>query len=92
MAHPAPGGWGDVEWAATLLSGKSLASKVYDAVDNPTDVAVVRFVPEVAETASAFASSIVRGVVFLTLCRYDDGTWRAWGLGPRIVSACTMTD
>ncbi len=88
----APGAWGDFEWAADLLSSKSIASKVYYAVDNPDDVAVVRFVPEVTETAKTFASFVVRGVVFLTLCRYDDGTWRVWGLGPRMVSARTVTN
>jgi len=88
----APGAWGDFEWAADLLTGKSIASKVYYAVDNPTEVAVVRFVPEVAETAQTFASFVVRGVVFLTLCRYDDRTWRAWGLGPRMVTARTVTN
>jgi len=87
-----PGAWGDFKWAAELLSDKSIASKVYYAVDNPTDVAVVRFVPEVAETAQTFASFAVRGIVFLTLRRYDDGTWRAWGLGPRMVSARIVTN
>ncbi len=81
----APEAWGDFRSAANLLSGKSLASKVYYAVDCPDSVAIVRFVPEVAATAQTFASFTVRGMVFLTLCRQDDGTWRAWGLGPRLL-------
>ncbi len=91
LTHP-PEAWGDFRWATDLLSDKSIASKVYYAVDNPTDVAVVRFVPEVAETAQTFASFVVRGMVFLTLCRYADGTWRAWGLGPLMVSARRIID
>lgn len=83
----APEAWGDYQWATDLLSERSIASKVYYAVDNPTHVAVVRFVPEIAQSAQTFASFLVPGMVFLTLCRYEDGTWRAWGLGPRMVAA-----
>jgi hypothetical protein len=68
----------------------SIASKVYYAVDRPTEIAVVRFVPEVVGTAQTFASFNIRGMLFLTLCRYPDGSWRAWGLGPRMVSARTV--
>lgn len=32
----APAAWGDFRWATDLLSDKSIASKVYYAVDNPT--------------------------------------------------------
>lgn len=87
----APRAWGDYRWAADMLKAKSMASNVYYAVDDPTNVAVVRFVPEVAETVQAFAAFIVRGVVFLTLRRQPDGTWRAWGLGPVMVPAHTVT-
>lgn len=85
-----PRAWGDYRWAFDLLATKSIASKVYYAVDDPDNVAVVRFVPEVAATAQVLATFMVSGMVFLTLCRQPDGTWRAWGLGPRMVSAHTV--
>ena len=86
----APEAWGDFQWATDLLTDMSIASKVYYAVDRPTEIAVVRFVPEVVGTAQTFASFNIRGMLFLTLCRYPDGSWRAWGLGPRMVSARTV--
>ncbi len=85
-----PEAWGNFQWATDLLTGMSLATKVYYAVDRPADVAVVRFVPEVTSTSQTFASFNVRDMLFLTLCRSPDGSWRAWGLGPRMVSARTV--
>ncbi len=82
----APDAWGDYRWAIDLLADKSLASKVIDAVDAPGVMAFMRFVPEVAGTSQVFAPFATSAVI-LTLVRLDDGTWRAWGLGPGIRSA-----
>lgn len=82
----APDAWGDYRWAIDMLADKSLASRVIDAVDAPGAMAFMRFVPEVAQTSQAFAQ-FATGAVVLTLVRLDDGTWRAWGLGPGIRSA-----
>jgi hypothetical protein len=65
--------------AAAALRNKSIASKVYFAVDEPGKVAFVRFAPEVTQSSQAFASFSVRSPVFLTLCRYPDAGWRVWG-------------
>lgn len=72
-----PRAWGDFGLAAAMQATKSVTSKVYYAVDDPANVAVVRFVPAVAETAQVFALFVVRGTVVLTLCRQPAGTWRA---------------
>ncbi len=81
-----PDAWGDYRWAIDMLADKSLASKVIDAVDAPGVMAFMRFVPEVAGTSQVFARFATSAVI-LTLVRLDDGTWRAWGLGPGIRSA-----
>lgn len=78
-----PPAWGDFRWAAELLADRSLASRVVYAVDAPAKVAFMRFVPEVADSARVF-QSFQASMVFLTLVRIDDGTWRVWGLGPRL--------
>lgn len=82
----APRAWGDYQWAIDMLADKSLASKVITAVDEPNRIAFMRFIPEVAATARAFAAYTTT-VTFLTLVRLDDGTWRVWGLGPALLSA-----
>lgn len=82
----APRAWGDYRWAVDMLSDKSLASRVIRAVDEPDRIAFMRFIPEVAATARAFAAYATT-VTFLTLVRLDDGTWRVWGLGPALLAA-----
>ncbi|HEY2296142.1 MAG TPA: hypothetical protein VGH43_00325 [Jatrophihabitans sp.] len=56
------------------------------AVDAPRRVAFMRFVPEVAATAQVFAAYPTSATI-LTLVRIEDGTWRAWGLGPGMPAA-----
>jgi predicted nucleic acid-binding protein len=82
----APRAWGDHQWAIDMLADKSLASRVIPAVDEPDRIAFMRFIPEVAATAQAFAAYATT-VTFLTLVRLDDGTWRVWGLGPALLAA-----
>ncbi|GAA1490537.1 PIN domain-containing protein [Brachybacterium sacelli] len=82
----APSAWGDYQWAIDMLADKSLASRVIPAVDEPDRIAFMRFIPEVATTAQAFAAYATT-VTFLTLVRLDDGTWRVWGLGPALLAA-----
>ena len=82
----APDAWGDYGWAIDMLANKSLAAKVIDAIDAPGAIAFMRFVPEVARSSQVFAP-FATSAVMLTLVRLDDGTWRAWGLGPGILSA-----
>jgi predicted nucleic acid-binding protein len=78
--------WGDYRWAIGMLADKALASKVIAAVDAPGLVAFMRFVPDVADTARVFATFNTSATV-LTLVRVEDGTWRAWGLGPAMPAA-----
>ncbi|NYJ76546.1 PIN domain-containing protein [Allobranchiibius huperziae] len=85
-----PAAFGDYGWAVDELQHRSIASKVYYAVDAPDDLAFVRFVPEVAQTSQVFAAFTVTGARFVTLIRYPDHTWRVWGLGPVMVSAQTV--
>lgn len=79
--------WDGYDWASALLGDKSIATKVYYAVDAPEDLAFVRFVPEVAQSSQVFAASAVSDVAYLTLVRLPDATWRVWGLGGTMVSA-----
>lgn len=73
-----PPAWDDYEWAAALLNNKSIASKVYYAVDEPQNLAFVRFIPEVAHSSQVFAAYAVNDGAYLTLVRLPDGTWRVW--------------
>lgn len=82
-----PSDWKGYQWAADLLDDKSIATKVYRAVDAPDDLSFVRFVPEIAQSSQVFSAFRVKGPAFLTLVRLDDDTWRAWGLGSWMVSA-----
>jgi hypothetical protein len=83
-----PTAFGDYVWAEELLAGRSIASRVYYAVDDPAgDVAFIRFVPEVAQSSQVFESFLIRGPRFLTLKRRQAGTWCVWGLGDRMVGA-----
>lgn len=82
----APDAFGDYEWAIELLAGLGLASLVHRAVDRE-DIAFARFLPVGGRSLQAFAPSWVERVVFMTLVRLDDGTWRVWGLGRAMVSA-----
>lgn len=82
-----PDAFGDFAWAEELLEGMSIASGVHPAVDDPDNLVFIRFVPEVAQSSRAFGRFVVKQVVFMTLTRADDGTWRVWGLGPAMVSA-----
>lgn len=75
-------------WADELLAGRSIASRVYYALDDPTgEVAFVRFVPEVAQSSQVFEPFVVRGARFMTLKKRPDGSWSVWGLGTRMVGA-----
>lgn len=82
-----PAAFGDYEWAAELLQARSIASKVYYAVDAAERLAFVRFVPEVAQSSQVFAPFAIRGPIFMTLCRQPDGVWKVWGLGPVMVGS-----
>lgn len=84
-----PPAWGDYQWAIDHLRDRSLAFKVIRAVDAPDEIAFMRFVPEVAATAQVFESYLT-SMTFLTLIELGDGTWRVWGLGPRILSAADV--
>ncbi|WP_422117879.1 PIN domain-containing protein [Brachybacterium sp. UNK5269] len=84
-----PGAFGDCRWAQDLLAGRGLANKVLYAVDAPEDLAFMRFVPAVATNtgaAQAFATFLT-SMIYMTLVRLTDGTWRVWGLGGAMVSA-----
>lgn len=80
-------------WAEELLEEKSIASRVYYAVEDPTEaVAFVRFVPQVAQSSRAFAPFKVRGARYMALKRRPDGSWCVWGLGTRMVAAREVLD
>ena len=81
-----PGAFGDFGWANDLLEGFGIASRVFPAVDSD-DICFVHFVPEAAHAAQAFGSFILSDVVFMTLVKIEDGTWRVWGLGKAMPSA-----
>lgn len=86
-----PSAFGDFTWAADLLDDRSMASRIYSAVDSDAgDVAFVRFVPEVAQTSKVFEGFAVHGALFLTMRRREDSTWCAWGLGERMVDSGTV--
>lgn len=83
-----PTAFRDYAWAEELLAGRSIASRVYYAVDDPAgDVAFIRFVPEVAQSSQVFESFRIRGGRYMTLKRRPNGTWSVWGLGDRMVAA-----
>lgn len=82
-----PPAWHGYQWAADVLDDKSIATKVYYAVDAPDDLAFVRFVPEVAQSSRVFADYTVTRGAYLTMVRLPDNTWRVWGLGGSMVSA-----
>jgi predicted nucleic acid-binding protein len=83
-----PAAFGDYVWAEELLAGRSIASRVYYAVDDSAgDVAFIRFVPEVSQSSQVFESFLIRGGRFMTLKRRQEGTWCVWGLGDRMVAA-----
>ena len=78
-----PAAFGDYVWAEELLAGRSIASRVYYAVDDSaSDVAFIRFVPEVSQSAQVFESFFTRGARFLTLKRRQTGR-NVVCLGPR---------
>lgn len=86
-----PRAFGDYEWAEHELDGRAFASKVYTAVDDPTNtVAFVRVIPEVAQTAITFGSFTVIGARFMIMKRRDDGTWCVWGIGNRMIPTATV--
>ncbi|CAM2921607.1 hypothetical protein [Skermania piniformis] len=82
----APAAWGDYRWAIDHVERRSLASKVIPAVDAPDRIAFMRFVPQVAQSSRVF-QAFVTAATFITLLRLDDGSWRVWGLGPRMPPA-----
>ncbi|MGY5885037.1 PIN domain-containing protein [Modestobacter lacusdianchii] len=83
-----PAAFGDYAWADEMLAKRSIASRVYYAVDDPAgDVAFIRFVPEVAQSSQVFQPFLIRGARFLTMKRRQDGTWCVWGLGGRMIGA-----
>jgi hypothetical protein len=83
-----PAAFQDYAWAEELLVGRSIASRVYYAVDDPTgDVTFIRFVPEVAQNSQVFESFLIRGACFMTLKKRPDGSWCVWGLGSRMTGA-----
>lgn len=81
-----PEAFGDYRWVDEMLSGHSLASKVYYAVDASEDVAYMRFLPEVAQSSRTFAPMTVTRAVFVTLVRAGQKQWVVWGLGDRMPS------
>lgn len=86
-----PPAWKGFSWVEEHLAGRSLASRVIPAVDAPDDVAFMRLVPEVASTSQVF-EAYRASMTILTLVRVGDGTWRVWGLGPRMPSAREILD
>lgn len=64
-----------------------MASNVYYAVDEPERIAFVRFIPDVAQSSQVFAAFTTRNGAFMTLCKYDDGRWKVWGLGTHMIGA-----
>lgn len=86
-----PRAFGDYSQTEHELEGRAFTSKVYTAVDDPTDsVAFVRLTPQVARTAITFGSFTVAGGRFMIMKRRDDGTWCVWGVGDRMVAAATV--
>ena len=80
-----PAAFGDYQWAIEMLDGLGLGSIVHRAVDCE-DVAFARFLPVGERNLQSFAPSWAEHVVFMTLVRLEDDTWRVWGLGPAMVS------
>lgn len=78
--------FGDYRWVDEMLSGYSLASKVYYAVDAPEEVAYMRFLPEIAQSSRAFAPMKVTRAVFVTLVRTAPKQWAVWGVGDHMAS------
>lgn len=82
-----PKAFGDWVWADELMDGRAFASRVYDAVDDPSgQVKFVRLVPGVAQTSQTFASFMTPGARFLTMKKRPDTTWCVWGFGERMVT------
>lgn len=86
-----PRAFGDYSQAEHELDGRAFASKVYTAVDDPTDsVAFVRLIPQVAQTAITFGSFTVADGRFMIMKRRDDRAWCVWGIGNRMIPAATV--
>ena len=81
-----PQAFDDYGWVDEMLSGYTLASKVYYAVDAPEEVAYMRFLPEVAQSSRIFAPMTVTSAVFVTLVRTGPKQWAVWGLGNHMPS------
>lgn len=89
-----PDAFGDYRWTQDLLADRGLANKVLYAVDAPEDLAFMRFVPAVATdtgAAQAFATFLT-SMIYMTLVRMPDKTWRVWGIGGAMVSASRVFD
>lgn len=89
-----PDAFGDYRWVQDLLDDRGLANKVLYAVDAPEGLAFMRFVPAVATdtgAAQAFATFLT-SMVYMTLVRMPDDTWRVWGIGGAMVSAAQVFD
>lgn len=81
-----PEAFGDFTWVDKKISGYSLASKVYFAVDAPEDVAYMRFVPEAAAVSRTIAPMSITQAVFVTLVHTASMQWAVWWLGDRMTS------
>lgn len=83
----APAAFGDYAWCDALLDDLAIASGVYYAVDAPDRIAFMRFLPGITESSQVFSSFTTRNGAFMTLCKYDNGKWRVWGLGEYMIGS-----
>ena len=78
LTHHQPA-WGDYESAVAMLSGAAIMQFV-ERCPGDDHIAYVKFMPNVNEPMRAFGEFHLIRPLILTMIRYPDGYWRAWGL------------
>lgn len=84
--HPAA--WGDYTWAEQKLSGAAIMQYVVRCPED-AEIAYVKFMPDIDQPMRAFQEFPLTQALVLTMVRYPDGYWRAWGLSENSFPSAT---
>ena len=83
-----PPAWGDYELARQCLTDAAMMQFVERCPD-ADDVAYVKFMTGADHSMRAFGEVPLRHVYVLTMVRWPDSWWRAWGLSDRVPALLT---